>query len=329
LKPVSLGSRYGQPSRLATLGDHLKGRRNSILLSASDVLGLKLGRRKSSRRQHPKPIILPGVIDISAARADAELEERNRLRDMAAQAIGLQPYADSQTSCSINDENEDHEDRTPLDSTDIVHQSELIPSSNVRGRLFRGSNSSLSVAYPRPTSTARVRSGSALGAATTTSFAPIPPYPSTVSSLSSFRQCEGLYPKYYPHSSLRIFALSKNWKYRYLMMSSPATFVARGQSPAVSYLHVFKSGGSEEKELERLEINEDSVVFLPEDEVGGRRSVIKVGGTDVGAMKKEYMINEGGYSMWLLHIQDTADAQRWITNIKNAVLGQRYVVAFG
>jgi hypothetical protein len=94
-------------------------------------------------------------------------------------------------------------------------------------------------------------------------------------------------------------------------------------------LHVFKSAGSEEKELERIEINEDSVVFVAEDEFGGRRSVIKVGGTDVGAMKKEYIVNEGGYSMWLLHIQDTADAQRWITNIKNAVLGQRYVLAFG
>jgi hypothetical protein len=112
------------------------------------------------------------------------------------------------------------------------------------------------------------------------------------------------------------------------MMSSPATLVARGQSPAVSYLHVFKSAGPEAKELERLEINEDSVVFVAEAEAGGKRSVIKVGGTDVGAMRKEYIINEGGYSMWLLHIQDTADAQRWITNIKNAILGQRYVFVF-
>jgi hypothetical protein len=300
------------------------------------VLGLKLGRRKSSRRQPPKQTFLPDVIDISAARADAELEERNRLRDMAAQAIGLQPYTDAQASsndCSIANE-DGYQDVTPLDSADVcnaAHQSGIPPAPNAQSRSFRGSSSSLSVAHPQPIPTSRVRSGSTVThtAATTTSFAPIPPYPSTVSSLSPFRQCEGLYPKYYPHSSLRIFALSKNWKYRYLMMSSPATFVARGQSPAVSYLHVFKSAGLEEKELERLEINEDSVVFVAEDDVGGKQSVIKVGGTDVGAMKKEYMINEGGYSMWLLHIENTADAQRWITNVKNAVLGQRYVLAFG
>jgi hypothetical protein len=107
------------------------------------------------------------------------------------------------------------------------------------------------------------------------------------------------------------------------MMSSPATLVTRGQAPAVSYLHVFKSPSPDEKELERLEINEDSVVFVAEEEVGGKRSVIKVGGADVGAMKKEYMTNEAGYSMWLLHIQDTVDAQKWITDIKNAILGQR------
>ena len=34
----------------------------------------------------------------------------------------------------------------------------------------------------------------------------------------------------------------------------------------------------DERELERLEINEDSVVYIAEGEVGGRRNVIKVGG---------------------------------------------------
>lgn len=298
-------------------------------MTASDVLGLKLGRHKSSRQQPPQSIIFPDIIDISAARADAELEERNRLRDMAAQAIGLQPYTDVQDSChdcSILDEDEVI---PPFDSADLgkTTHAELASPPNPHAQFSKDSSSSVSVAYSQPT---RMRSGSTTGhtAATTTSFAPIPPYPSTVSSLSSFRQCEGVYPKYYPHSSLRIFALSKNWKYRYLMMSSPATFVARGQSPAVSYLHVFKSAGSGERELERLEINEDSMVFVSEDQVGGKRSVIKVGGTDVGATKKEYMINEAGYSMWLIYIQDTTDAQRWITNIKNAILGQRYVLLF-
>ncbi len=87
----------------------------------------------------------------------------------------------------------------------------------------------------------------------------------------------------------------------------------------------FKSAGADEKELERLEINEDSVVFVSEEEVGGRRHVIKVGGADVGAMRKEYTHEEGGHIMWLLQIADPAEAQRWISNIKHAILGQRCV----
>ncbi|KAF8964185.1 hypothetical protein BDZ97DRAFT_915772 [Flammula alnicola] len=136
-----------------------------------------------------------------------------------------------------------------------------------------------------------------------------------------------MYPKYYPPSSLRIFALSKNWKNRFLLLSSPATLVTRGQGPAVSYLHLFKSSNPEDKELERLEINEDSVVFVAEEEVGGKSHVIKVAGADVGAMKKDYMHEEGGHTMWLLQIPEQADAQKWITNIKNAILGQRTVRA--
>ncbi len=305
-------------------------------MAASDALGLKLGRRKLSIRQPPKPNILPGVIDISAARADAELEERNRLRDMAAQAIGLQPYTISPLTQfldgSTSDDADGYQEASDIfDSTEsrrypYDRDSQLM--FNTPSRSPRGSGLSMSISQSqaaRPASVSRLHSGSMIGhsPATTTNIAPIPPYPSTVSSLTSFRQCAGTYPKYYPPSSLRMFALSKNWKHRYLMMSSPATLVTRGQAPAVSYLHVFKSLSPDEKELERLEINEDSVVFVAEDGVGGKRSVIKVGGADVGAMKKEYMTNEGGHLMWLLHIQDRVDAQKWITDIKNAILGQR------
>ena len=332
---VSGLEQHGSSARPTTANNHVNGRhkRGSILVAASDALGLKLGRRRLSIRQPPKPNILPGVIDISAARADAELEERNRLRDMAAQAIGLQPYAMSPVTQFL--------DESPADDADGYQEtSEVLESTESRRHAFdrdsqlmfnspsrspRGSGLSMSISQSaRPASVSRLqRSMMGHSPATTTNIAPIPPYPSTVSSLTSFRQCAGTYPKYFPPSSLRMFALSKNWKHRYLMMSSPATLVTRGQAPAVSYLHVFKSPSPDEKELERLEINEDSVVFVAEEEVGGKRSVIKVGGADVGAMKKEYMTNEAGYSMWLLHIQDTVDAQKWITDIKNAILGQR------
>lgn len=324
------GIQSASSRRPGTADGHINGRhksRGSVLIAATDALGLKFGRRKLSVGQHSQPIILPDVIDISAARADAETEERKRLREMAAQAIGLQPYTVSSSGEeSVVDEEAEEQIPTPtLDKSEVrmsAYDAQSSFTSNDRHRV--GSDLSVSIPHSQP-SASRLRSGSvvAQNPVTTTSISPIPPYPSTLSCLTSFRQCAGTYPKYYPPSSLRIFALSKNWKQRYLMMSSPATLVTRGQSPAVSYLHLFKSGNPEEVELERLEINEDSVVFVAEDEVGGKRSVIKVGGTDVGAMKKEYLINEGGYSMWLLQMQDTAQAQKWITNIKNAILSQR------
>ena len=297
-------------------------------VAASDALGLKFGRRKPSIRQPPRQIILPGVIEISAhaQRQDEEVEERNRLREMAAQAIGLGPFMVSQGSDSRDENTTDNEDEDGLSASKnnensrsgYPHNSESTP--NIVARSLHDSNFAESIPA------GRLRSGSMLvrSPTTTTAIAPIPSFPSTVLALTLFRQSSGVYPKYYPPSSLRIFALSKNWKSRFLVLSSPATLVTRGQIPAVSYLHLFKSSSPDERELERLEINEESVVFVAEEEVGGRRQVIKVGGADVGAMKKEYTHEEGGYTMWLLQITDPADAQQWITNIKNAILGQRY-----
>lgn len=108
-----------------------------------------------------------------------------------------------------------------------------------------------------------------------------------------------------------------------MVLSSPNLFVTRNSGPSVSYLHLFKSAAGEEKELERLEINEDSVVFISEEEVGGRKHVVKVGGVDVGAMKKELNCEENGRTMWFLHIADQGEAQKWITAIKTVILGQR------
>ncbi|KAF8158308.1 hypothetical protein B0H34DRAFT_708251 [Crassisporium funariophilum] len=326
-------------SRPSTTDGMQNGRskfRGSLLVAASDALHFKFGRRRPSIRQPQTPVILPDVIEISAPRPDEEVEERNRLREMAAQAIGLGPFmispdSQSREDSATDEDGEDQEDLPPvLDSTEIrrlaySRNSESAP--NIAGRSPH--NSTLSVSIPNQTSAGRFRSGSMVAHSPSASatITPIPKFPSTVGALIAFRQSGGVYPKYYPPSSLRIFALSKNWKSRYLLLSSPPTLVTRGQGPAVSYLHLFKSSGSEEKELERLEINEESVVFVAEEEVGGRRHVIKVGGADVGAMKKEYTHEEGGHTMWLLQITDQADAQKWITNIKNAILGQRTVRA--
>ena len=307
--------------------------RGSLLVAASDALGFSFGRRRPPVRQVPAPVVLSDVIEISAARPDAEDEERDRLRKLAAEAIGLDPnmpspdsHSQSRASASATDTEEEEED----DAGRRQRYAQFAPGGR---RSPHGSSRSVTIpphiaAKPKSPARGRFRAGSlATGHSPSNSMTivPIPAFPTTVAALASFREAAGVHPKYYPPSSLRIFALSRNWKSRFLLLSSPATLVTRGRTPAVSYLHLFKSAGADEKELERLEINEDSVVFVSEEEVGGRRHVIKVGGADVGAMRKEYTHEEGGHIMWLLQIADPAEAQRWISNIKHAILGQRCV----
>lgn len=310
---------------------------------ASDALGLKkLGWRRPPVRQAPAPVVFPDVIEITARKRDEEEEERCRLRAEAAQAIGLDPSLvnlDAQSRYNNTDEDEDEDEQRQGESSnthdltssqqhgDNMHNSSTYAPHT--STLVHGSATSVAgTALPLAMPIGRYRSGSLMGHSRTSSanLTPIPPYPSTVSSLIQWQQYSGTLPKYYQSTSLRMFALSssKNWKIRYIVLTSPAAIVSRTLTPAVSYLHLFKGPGSEEKELERLEINEDSVVFVSDDEIGGRRHVVKVGGIEVGAFK-ELNYEESGRTMWFLQMEDSAESQQWISAIKNSILNQRLV----
>ncbi|THV05212.1 hypothetical protein K435DRAFT_117126 [Dendrothele bispora CBS 962.96] len=342
--------------------------RGSILVQATDVLGnIKFGRRRKSIRSPVSPprmpIILPEVIEISAPPPDVEVEERDRLREEAAQALGLGAPTTVEGLASnahhdglLHDRGEDENEREEADfqqeeaevsidretlAESISRTSESAPAPNNQfHHIPHPFTSTASVSIPpspkSPTHTVvihgRHRSGSMPAAphihhnrSSSIISTPVPPFPSTHSSLMQFIQQSSTFPKYYPSSSLRIFALTRQWKNRFLVLSTPTALptLSRNHSPSVSYLHLFKSSAAEEKEIERLEINEDSVVFVADEEVGGRRHVIKVGGKDVGALKKEFNIEEGGRTMWLLQITDPSESQKWITSIKTAIFGQR------
>ncbi|KAG6841714.1 hypothetical protein C0991_007986 [Blastosporella zonata] len=309
--------------------------RGSILVAASDALGFKFGRRKTPiiRQPPPMPLILPGVIEISASRRDEEVEERDRLREVAVQALGLQviptPEAHSLVE-SVEEEVEEEEEAVEYDKP------ALSPSAEVDAFNFAPlspKDSVHSIVPPSPVPFNRLRSQSLLVHSRANSISisppppplPIPPFPATFTAIDQFQQSGTMLYKYYQSSSLRIFALSKNWRHRFMVLSSPTT--TRNSGPSVSYLHLFKSSAGEDKEMERLEINEDSVVFIAEEEVGGRKHVVKVGGVDVGAMKKDLNTEEAGRTMWFLNITDPTEAQKWITVIKTAILGQRTVRA--
>ncbi|EAU85899.2 hypothetical protein CC1G_02922 [Coprinopsis cinerea okayama7 len=323
-------------------GFNSRKNRGSLLGAASDALGLKFGRKRPIIRQPPLPIILPDVIEISAPPPDLEVEERNRLREMAAQAIGISPYMAQPDSQSQEDSTEDDDDedalRTPADTSELrrfgnARNSESAPDFENKN-LYLDTNVS-SVTTPTMVSAVssplRHRSGSMIHARSNSiTHSPIPSFPTNVLSLNPFLTCNGYLPKYTQPTSMRIFTLSsKNWKNRYVIFTSPVTLVSKGAIPTTSYLHVFKSAGPDEKELERLEINEDSVIFVAEDEVGGRRSVVKVGGLEVGGLapKPEPGTDKAPQTIWHLQITDPSESQKWISTIKNAILGQRTVRA--
>ncbi|KAF9496544.1 hypothetical protein BDN71DRAFT_1588918 [Pleurotus eryngii] len=309
-------SSYSPPSLLQRT-------RGTIFGAASDALGsFRLGRRRTKTSQGPTilsqpyvpSVILPEVIEISAPRRDEEVEEREKLKEDAARAILGPAFLDNN---AMRESSDALDDNAPAAEEDVQSITQTSISNDLNG-------SSISVTK------ARYRAGSMMSHSRNNSMTPasFPSFPSTPSALSQFSQDSSTIPKYYPSTSLRIFALSKSWKSRYMILSSPITFTSSSRpSPSPSYLHLFKSSGLEEKELERLEINEESVVFVAEEEIAGRRQVVKVGGIDVGALKRELNYEEGGKTMWFLQITDPAETQKWISGIKNAILGQRTVRA--
>ncbi|KAJ7600953.1 hypothetical protein C8J56DRAFT_911693 [Mycena floridula] len=303
-----------------------KPQRGSLLVAASDALslGFRFGRRRKSVRQPTTmPIILPDVIEISAPKPDQEAAERERLRNEAAHAIGLVADIPSELVSHgdiTEEEDEGEETERPQENGIQIRNAEVtpdLPQSNSHSHSFlphpiigRHRAGSMPVH-------SRTRSNSAIAL-------PVPSFPSTPSALTAFTQSSSSLLKFYSPTSLRIFALSKQWKTRFMVLSSPSVLVSRTSSgsASASYLHLFKTSGAEERELERLEINADSVVFVAEEDVGGRRHVIKVGGIDVGALKRDLNQEEAGRTMWFLHA-DQGDAQKWITSIKNVIFGQK------
>ncbi|PFH53923.1 hypothetical protein AMATHDRAFT_53582 [Amanita thiersii Skay4041] len=323
------------PSRLST--DDVRPSKNvprkqrgSLFVAASDALGLKFSRRRTPlppRYSQPNNMtILPGVIEITAHKTDAESEERERLREIAAQSLGITVDSDTRSISEATEEPEQDQDNASshVGDSGILLQT---PSAtlDVGNQSHHNSNHSLA-SSPH---SAALRSGSLMAHSKRGSIpgnSCIPPFPATVETLESFRQLSASLPKYHPPSNFRIFALSRGWRVRHLVLTSPPIPVTRENNPAVSYLHIFKSSAGQEKETDRLEINEDSVVFIAEEEVGGRKHVVKVGGRDESGIKKEYT-EEGCRTMWFFQIADSTESQRWIATIKNVILSQRTIRA--
>lgn len=247
--------------------------RNSIIQSAGDALGLRMSKRKRLSRQAPLDDL---ILEISASKnaddqeytpnadQEDELAERERLRDAAAQAVGLAQSA---------------EDAASLKS------------------------------HPRSVGPGPI-------------FSTLPRYPAALSSFHSLIQTSSPLLKFYPSPTpFLILSRSRQWKTRYLVLTSIQPHGERGGTE--SYLHLFKTGASDEKELERLSIQQDSVVYIADEEIGGgRQYIVKVGGRQANGMtnaKKE----TAPPVVWLLQMPDATHMQRWIQFVKSSVFMQR------
>ena len=307
--------------------------RGSILGVASDAL--RFGRRRKSIKAlpplPPQPrLLLPEVIEVRASAPtptfdEEEEAEREQLRAAAVQSVGFdvnisRPPDREHTAFGDTNEREDH---AHASEDEHQHTSPPVLTTGLPPAVDNG-NSDVPGSTQFVGARGRMSSPAAISAVqpplalspTSSPQAEMPAFPSTRAQIAAYEQLSATLPKHYPPPSILMLALSKQWKARHVVLSAPVLTGA-------SHLHVFKSSASDEREIERLEINERSVVFVNGEDVGGRRGVVRVGGVDVGALRRDLNGEENGLTMMLLQIVDTNESQNWINAIKNAVLGQR------
>ncbi|KIK47193.1 hypothetical protein CY34DRAFT_799547 [Suillus luteus UH-Slu-Lm8-n1] len=246
--------------------------------------------------QYPNPIVMPGVMEISRPYSYVqEEEERERLRDAAAHSIGLVDYAASEHP------EDTREDQVPpsatIDSRDISLPSPIPPSP-----------------IPSPTPTL---------------LSQLPPFPTTLASLSSRITLTGTFPKFCPSSSLLVYALAKQWKTRSIILTT-ATSAA---SQTVTHLHLFKSNIPSSLELHRLPITQDTAIYVTEQSGPSMNSTrtstlskreSRSGARGSGGKSSGSVVAiEQGNIIWHFEMQDPSERQKWIGAIKAIVLGQR------
>ncbi|KZT09338.1 uncharacterized protein LAESUDRAFT_548819 [Laetiporus sulphureus 93-53] len=276
----------GTSSSSQPLSSFPKRARNSLLLSFARPKSSRGAKKKAAAQPEPNPFMFGEVIEISAeaeARKLDEDAERERLRDAAAQSIGLDPIL--LESHSISEDDDDN--------------------------FFDEQHGQGSSGEPRTANTTP-----------TPPFA-LPPPRCTLASLEPFIQLRADLHRHYAPLSLLKLTLARQWKPRFLVLSS-STSAATPSSPTTSLacLHLFKNNSPDEGELERLEVGADSVVFVAEEEVGGRRGIVRIKGAGLGSRVTGTRKDSEGREM-ALHFADPTKAQELIAVIKQAVLSQR------
>ena len=332
----SLGSVLSRPSTAdpSTTPSVPRRQRGSILGAASDAFSF--GRRRKSVKALPPPpqprLLISEVIEVRASAPtppfdEDEEAEREQLRAAAVQSVGFNVgFGGSPDRELITFGDEGHINDEEAQNAHVNRENgrasmTVLPTTAppVDNGLSDGAGSLQTVRQRVNPVSSNVGKAPSFTFPFASTPAEVPSFPSTRAQIAPHEQLSATLPKHYPPPSLFMLALSKQWKPRHVVLSAP---VPAGPS----YLHVFKSSATDERELERLEISEHSVASVTDEDVGGRRGVVRIGGFDVGTLRRELNGEENSMTMITLQIVDANESQNWINAIKNAVLGQRYAL---
>ena len=313
--------------------------------------------------------IMSDVIEISAANAVAasvrddeeeiERRERDRLREAAAESIGISPLIREDGSSRITNSEDDFfdDDETQDDHpVSSIHDS-VENSSGMRAEAELPSLLHRLQRSGRSAATRHNRSSSLSGIGTPTvdssplvngmSLTPksslppsliqtTPPFPTTFAILQepSSRVLPAL--KLYPSSTILSRGFTRLWRSRTLVVTtlpSPRSagllrsFSLSQDAPNLCFLHIFKSAGNDERELERMEVLDASACSLLEEEFAGKRFVVKLSGCNVGGGTKEALELQRDQSTWFLSFSGLKEAQNMIAILKEALSESKFVVS--
>lgn len=308
-----------------------------------------------------------------------EDEERQRLRDAAAQSLGLDLNAFNEGNTNPDDSvhyapSSQSLSMKPTSTTIYNHNYESSPASRHSSSLTSSAVNSIIYKPKSPSNKP-------------------PPFPCSYSDLAPFIQISSSYQKFAAptdthttNNGLAFISLTKrsksvkpHWKLCYVVLTVPRAVSSPGylftsqssqssQSnnfqpltnpihlharnspppplspflPNHSYLHLFKSEHPtrDEIEVDRLEINEDTVVYIADIELAGKRGLIKITGRHVGA-NAVANDEESSRTLWIFKYPDPRETtnavtnhrvvypdesevqQRWVKEIKSSVLSQR------
>ncbi|KIO19710.1 hypothetical protein M407DRAFT_222281 [Tulasnella calospora MUT 4182] len=363
-------------------------KRMSLLLTAtSDALFSGFGSRKQTnnlRGSTSKPTSvkkqysidedadMSPVLDIRAPPSTIlqkgpgftdEEAEREALRHEAARSVGLTSTTISPPPPDLPEEDESY-------SQDASYEFIRRPSAphSLSGALSPDHASSYAAASSTLATMRSAASSQASLSVETTHQVPITPsrplpssipnYPATLAALSPFATTSSTLMRHYSGSTF-FLGKARQWKSRHIVLTSfkppPKPNAPDVEPDTQSHLHLFRNFASEEKELERMKIDEDSVVFVVEDDpvTQGRKNVIRIGGRHAGgggshsavggrttrlappsAMASlsvmgapAMAVQMGGQLdfkvVWLLQCPDSQTMHQWIASVKGALLVQR------